>query len=53
MKTLVFLLTFWSPVGGPPVVEVAGHGLTGEECVALLLAYEGPATPSCEIDQGE
>ena len=52
MKTFVFLLTFWYADGRPPEVYVEGSGLSGADCIALVLAYDGPARASCEIDEG-
>lgn len=49
MKYLMFLVTFWS-ADAPPQVYVEDSGLTPEDCIELLLAYDGPGTPSCEID---
>jgi len=39
--------------GGRPLeVYAEDSGLSGADCIALLLAYEGPARASCEIDKG-
>lgn len=52
----VFLLTFWTMDGYPPEVEAVATGLTGPECIAMLLDHGSPpnygtsGSGSCEID---
>ena len=51
MNTFVLLLTLWAPDGVQ--VKVVDHNLTGEDCIAALLAYTGDLAASCELDHGE
>ncbi|MBR9837043.1 MAG: hypothetical protein GYB50_04015 [Rhodobacteraceae bacterium] len=45
--TFAFLITAWTADGNPPQVEVADYGLTGEDCIQLLIDYAGPHEASC------
>ena len=51
MTLFVFLVTMRSET--PPAVYVEDYGLSGADCIARVIAYRGPGTPSCEIDQGD
>ncbi|PZX03042.1 hypothetical protein [Celeribacter halophilus] len=45
--TFAFLVTVWFSDGTPPEVFVEDSGLTGEDCIALLLEHDGPGEASC------
>ncbi len=55
----VFLLTVWSATSPVPEVYVEDYGLTGEDCIEAILAYNeadptwSAGNPSCEPDVGE
>lgn len=56
MVKFIFILTIWYSDGAPPDVHVEHSGLSGDDCIALMInAYNNPvknALPSCEIDYG-
>lgn len=53
MKTFVFLVTFWAQSADQQtMVYVEDYDLSGEDCIALLSAYDGPGLASCEVDDG-
>jgi hypothetical protein len=51
MHQFILLLTLY--IGPTPNVRVAEVGLTGEQCIAALIAHQGPEQASCEHDRGE
>ena len=58
MKTFVLLLTIWHTDTHVPDVYVMDYGLTGEDCIDAMFAFEniedtGVGTLSCEFDNGE
>ena len=47
----VFLLTLWAS-NSVPIVDVMDYGLTGKDCIRLLIEYKGDSLASCELDMG-
>ena len=47
----VFLLTLWTSHTAP-IVDVMDYGLTGDDCISLLVEYKGELLASCEVDMG-
>ena len=47
----VFLLTLWTSHTAP-IVDVMDYGLTGKDCIRLLIEYKGERLASCEVDTG-